>query len=78
MAVAAEVRTGRGEWIAMGVISAVAAVLWGWALASRPLQPYYASAVHSMTHGVSAFFFGGFDPAGVVTVDKPPLAFWTQ
>ncbi|MEV6825209.1 glycosyltransferase family 39 protein [Amycolatopsis sp. NPDC051102] len=78
MAVTAEVRTGRGERIAVGVISAVAAVAWGWALGSRPLQPYYAAAVHSMSRDGTAFFFAGFDPAGVVTVDKPPLAFWTQ
>jgi 4-amino-4-deoxy-L-arabinose transferase-like glycosyltransferase len=31
-----------------------------------------------MSHDVSAFFFAGFDPAGIVTVDKPSLAFWTQ
>ncbi|MET9000678.1 glycosyltransferase family 39 protein [Amycolatopsis sp. NPDC004169] len=74
----AEVRTGRGERIAVGVISAVAAVVWGWAVGSRALQPYYAAAVHSMSHDATAFFFAGFDPAGVVTVDKPPLAFWMQ
>ncbi|WP_410586064.1 ArnT family glycosyltransferase [Amycolatopsis sp. lyj-23] len=78
MVVVAEVRTGRREWTAVGVISAVAAVAWGWALWSRPLQPYYAAAVHSMSHDGTAFLFAGFDPAGVVTVDKPPLAFWTQ
>ncbi|MGW4059857.1 ArnT family glycosyltransferase [Amycolatopsis sp. NPDC004747] len=78
MAVLTEVRTGRGERIAVGVIAAVAAVLWGWALWSRALQPYYAAAVHSMSHDATAFFFAGFDPAGVVTVDKPPLAFWAQ
>lgn len=68
----------KAERIALGTVLGVAAVLWGWALGSRPLQPYYAAAVHSMSHDVSAFFFAGFDPAGVVTVDKPPLAFWTQ
>ncbi|WP_329052878.1 glycosyltransferase family 39 protein [Amycolatopsis sp. NBC_01488] len=68
----------RAERIALGMVLGVAAALWGWAPAGRPLQPYYAAAVHSMAHDVSAFFFAGFDPAGVVTVDKPPLAFWTQ
>lgn len=67
----------KAERIALGTVLVVAAALWGWAL-SRPLQPYYAAAVHSMSHDVAAFFFAGFDPAGVVTVDKPPLAFWTQ
>ncbi|MCR6485560.1 glycosyltransferase family 39 protein [Amycolatopsis sp. OK19-0408] len=66
------------ERLAVGVVLAVAAALWVWALGSRSLQPYYAAAVHSMSGDVSAFFFAGFDPAGVVTVDKPPLAFWTQ
>ncbi|MET9002988.1 hypothetical protein ABZX11_48150, partial [Amycolatopsis sp. NPDC004169] len=42
------------------------------------LQPYYAAAVHSMSCDVTALFFAGFDSVGVVTVDKPPLAFWTQ
>lgn len=67
-----------GERIALGGILVVALALWGWALGSRTLQPYYAAAVHSMSRSVSAFFFAGFDPAGVVSVDKPPLAFWTQ
>ncbi|SEB48142.1 4-amino-4-deoxy-L-arabinose transferase [Amycolatopsis tolypomycina] len=78
MTLTAEVRTGRGERIAVGAVLVVAAVAWSWALGDRTLQPYYAAAVHSMSQSVSAFFFAGFDPAGVVTVDKPPLAFWTQ
>ncbi|MEU0793824.1 glycosyltransferase family 39 protein [Amycolatopsis sp. NPDC005961] len=69
--------TAKAERIAVGTMLVVAVALWGWAL-NRPLQPYYAAAVHSMSHDVAAFFFAGFDPAGVVTVDKPPLAFWTQ
>ncbi|MFD9896325.1 ArnT family glycosyltransferase [Amycolatopsis sp. NPDC059027] len=68
----------RGEGIVLGVILLLALVLWGWAPAGHTLQPYYVAAVHSMSQNVSTFFFGGFDPAGVVTVDKPPLAFWTQ
>jgi 4-amino-4-deoxy-L-arabinose transferase-like glycosyltransferase len=52
--------------------------LWCWALGSRTLQPYYAAAVHSMSRDVEAFFLAGFDPAGFVSVGKPPLAFWTQ
>src|SRR5437763_923338 len=76
--VATEVRTERGERIAVGAILVFALVVWVWALGSRTLQPYYAAAVHSMTHDVSAFFFAGYDPAGVVSIDKPPLAFWAQ
>lgn len=78
MTLTAEVRTGRGERIAVGAVLVVAAVAWLWALGDRTMQPYYAAAVHSMSQGFSAFFFAGFDPVGVVTVDKPPLAFWVQ
>jgi len=70
--------TARSERVALGAVLVVAATLWCWALGSRTLQPYYAAAVHSMSGNVEAFFFAGFDPAGVVSVDKPPLAFWTQ
>lgn len=39
---------------------------------------YYAAAVRSMTENWHAFFFNSFDPAGFVTIDKPPLGFWFQ
>ncbi len=39
---------------------------------------YYASAVKSMTLSLKNFFFVSFDPAGFVTIDKPPLGFWLQ
>src|SRR5579863_4799203 len=39
---------------------------------------YYAAAVRSMTLSWHNSLFGSFDPAGVMTVDKPPLALWVQ
>ncbi len=39
---------------------------------------YYASAVKSMGMNLHNFFFVAFDPAGFVTIDKPPLGFWLQ
>ena len=39
---------------------------------------YYTATVSSMLIGPSNFLFGSFDPGGVVTVDKPPAAFWIQ
>jgi 4-amino-4-deoxy-L-arabinose transferase-like glycosyltransferase len=39
---------------------------------------YYASTVYSMLTSWSNFFFVSFDPAGYVSVDKPPLGFWVQ
>lgn len=39
---------------------------------------YYAAAVKSMTLNFKNFFFVAMDPAGFVTVDKPPLGYWLQ
>src|SRR5690242_7344134 len=39
---------------------------------------YYAAGVRSMLDNLHAFFFVSFDPAGFVTIDKPPLGFWLQ
>ncbi|AGK96730.1 glycosyltransferase family 39 protein [Clostridium pasteurianum] len=39
---------------------------------------YYTSAVKSMTMSLKNFFFVAFDPAGFVTIDKPPVGFWFQ
>jgi len=39
---------------------------------------YYAAAVKSMAGDWHAFFFNSFDPAGFVSVDKPPLGLWFQ
>jgi 4-amino-4-deoxy-L-arabinose transferase-like glycosyltransferase len=39
---------------------------------------YYAATVQSMLTGWHNFFFAAFDPAGFVSVDKPPLGFWIQ
>ncbi len=39
---------------------------------------YYAAAIKSMTQSFHNFFFVSFDPAGVVSVDKPPLSLWIQ
>ncbi|MFL0195978.1 glycosyltransferase family 39 protein [Clostridium sp. WILCCON 0269] len=39
---------------------------------------YYAAAIKSMTMNFKNFFFVSFDPAGFVSIDKPPLGFWIQ
>ncbi|UOY92476.1 glycosyltransferase family 39 protein [Ectobacillus sp. JY-23] len=41
-------------------------------------NPYYMAAVKSMLESWKNFFFASFDPAGYVTVDKPPVALWVQ
>ncbi|MCS7461586.1 glycosyltransferase family 39 protein [Paenibacillus doosanensis] len=42
------------------------------------VNAYYTSAVRSMLQSFHNFFYASFDPAGYVTVDKPPVTFWVQ
>jgi 4-amino-4-deoxy-L-arabinose transferase-like glycosyltransferase len=39
---------------------------------------YYAAGVRSMLESWHNFLFNAFDPAGFVSVDKPPVALWIQ
>ncbi len=39
---------------------------------------FYDAAVRSMSISWHNFFFGAFDPAGILSVDKPPLDLWLQ
>ncbi|WP_341473908.1 glycosyltransferase family 39 protein [Desulfofundulus thermobenzoicus] len=44
----------------------------------RYANAYYTAAVTSMLQSFHNFFYASFDPAGYVTVDKPPVALWVQ
>src|SRR3954471_23898178 len=66
----------RPELVALVLLAAVLN-LWaldqnGWA------NDYYSAAVRSMASSWHNFLDGSFDAAGVMTVDKPPLALWVQ
>ncbi|SEG99927.1 4-amino-4-deoxy-L-arabinose transferase [Nonomuraea solani] len=64
---------------ALTAICLLAAVLYGWSWWTWGWgNTYYSAAVKSMSASVTTFLFGSFDPAGVVTVDKPPMAMWPQ
>ncbi|MFF0011299.1 ArnT family glycosyltransferase [Streptomyces sp. NPDC005374] len=64
---------------ALGATLLLATVLYGWALGSLDWgNAYYSAAVKSMGKSWTNFLFGAYDPAGVVTVDKPPAALWPQ
>jgi 4-amino-4-deoxy-L-arabinose transferase-like glycosyltransferase len=39
---------------------------------------FYSAGVQSMLKSWHNFFFVSFDPAGLVTIDKPPLGVWVQ
>ncbi|HET6502507.1 MAG TPA: glycosyltransferase family 39 protein [Amycolatopsis sp.] len=71
-------RRVRWETVGLPGVLAVAAVLYCWGLGGRTVQPYYAAAVHSMSRSLTAFLYAGYDPVGVVSIDKPPMAFWVQ
>src|SRR5262249_23846330 len=39
---------------------------------------YYSAGVRSMMDSPHNFLFNSFDPAGFVSLDKPPVALWIQ
>ena len=60
------------------VIAALAALSYAWGMNGAALEPFYGAAARSMSGSWHDFFFGAFDPAGTVTVDKLPGALWPQ
>ena len=68
--------TARPELLAL---LALAAVLNLWSLGTNGMaNEYYSAAVRAMSESWHAFLYGSFDAAGIMTVDKPPLALWIQ
>jgi 4-amino-4-deoxy-L-arabinose transferase-like glycosyltransferase len=64
-------------WLA-GVL-AIAALLRLWRLEDNGFGTlYYAAGVRSLLQGSWLFFYNAFDPAGYVSLDKPPITFWIQ
>jgi 4-amino-4-deoxy-L-arabinose transferase-like glycosyltransferase len=63
----------------LAALLVLAGLLNLWALSRNGwANEYYSAAVRSMASSWHAFLYGSFDPAGVMTVDKPPLASWVQ
>ena len=69
---------GRLRRPALLFIAGLAGLCYAWALGRDPLEPYYAAAVRSMSMSWHNFIYGAFDPAGTITLDKLPGAFWVQ
>jgi 4-amino-4-deoxy-L-arabinose transferase-like glycosyltransferase len=71
---------GQPGWArpALLTIAGLAAVVYAWNIASVDLAPYYSVAVKSMSESWKAFFYGAFDPAATITIDKLPGAFVPQ
>ncbi len=74
-----QARRRRTEWAAFAAVMAIAAVLRLFRLDDNGFgTAYYAAGVRSMLQGAWLFFYNAFDPAGFISLDKPPVAFWIQ
>src|SRR3954462_5502466 len=63
----------------LAALLVLAAVLNLWALDQNGwANDFYSAAVRSMASSWHNFLYDAFDPSGVMTVDKPPLALWVQ
>ncbi|MFD0694616.1 glycosyltransferase family 39 protein [Paenibacillus sp. GCM10027628] len=62
--------------VAIALLAAVLNMYGIWK--DNTVNGYYTAAVTSMLQSFHNFFFASFDPAGYVTVDKPPVTFWIQ
>ncbi|MGA2521779.1 MAG: glycosyltransferase family 39 protein [Acidimicrobiales bacterium] len=71
---------GQPRWArpALLIVAAGAGLSYAWGVANIALEPFYAAAARSMGGNWKDFFFGAFDPAGTVTLDKLPGAIWLQ
>jgi len=71
----------RGPWEPLAVLSilALALALRWWELDRNGWgAEYYTAAVRSMSMSWHNFFYVAFDPAGFISIDKPPVALWLQ
>src|ERR1700680_3103963 len=67
------------EMPALLCLLALSALLYLWDLGREDMaNPFYSAAVMSGSQSWKAFFFGSFDAASFVTVDKPPVALWVM
>lgn len=72
---------GMRRWEAAGLAAVLllAALLRLWRLEANGFgTEYYAAGVRSLLQGGRLFFYNSFDPAGYVSLDKPPVTFWIQ
>ncbi|MCC5477034.1 ArnT family glycosyltransferase [Streptomyces barringtoniae] len=66
----------RWERPALAAVLVLATVLYSWGIGHAALHPYYGAAIRSMADSWRAFFFGGLDASGSISIDKLPGAFW--
>jgi 4-amino-4-deoxy-L-arabinose transferase-like glycosyltransferase len=66
------------RWLALALITALAAALRLVDLGAVRVDPFYDAAVRSMGVSWHNFFFGAYEPGGSVSIDKPPVDLWLQ
>ncbi len=67
----------RWERPALAVLLITTAVLYLWGLgASGWANSFYSAAAQAGSQSWKAWFFGSFDAANAITVDKPPASLW--
>jgi 4-amino-4-deoxy-L-arabinose transferase-like glycosyltransferase len=60
-------------------VLALSATLNSYALSQNGYaNAFYSAGVKSGLHSLHDLLFNSFDPGGLVTIDKPPLALWVQ
>jgi 4-amino-4-deoxy-L-arabinose transferase-like glycosyltransferase len=66
-------------WTPLLMVLALAGVLDLWALSQNGYaNVYYSAGVRSMLRSWHNLLFLAADPAGLITIDKPPLGLWLQ
>jgi 4-amino-4-deoxy-L-arabinose transferase-like glycosyltransferase len=66
-------------WAGLGGVMALGLGLRVWRLDQNGYgTEYYSAGVRSMLDSRHNFLFNSFDPAGFVSLDKPPIALWVQ
>jgi 4-amino-4-deoxy-L-arabinose transferase-like glycosyltransferase len=69
----------RASAVGGGAVLVLAGALRLWRLDQNGYDnEYYSAAVRSMLNDWHNFFYNSSDPAGFVSVDKPPVALWVQ
>ncbi|WEV53950.1 glycosyltransferase family 39 protein [Leuconostocaceae bacterium ESL0723] len=69
-------KTRRVDWYLVGIL-VISAFLFGWGIwDAGSANSYYTAAITSMVQSWHNFWYGSLDPAGFITVDKPPVALW--
>jgi len=72
-------RVAPWQWLCLAGVVLLALALRLWALDQNGYgNEYYSAGVRSMLTSWHNLFYNAFDPAGFVSLDKPPVAFWIQ